>query len=176
MIFDKLLNAFLGESGHLTMDEALRKILDANESTTAQELLAAISVELRVLCETDYEYGEWNRWLGALWNAFGNRQFKVAQVADRLNENVVLLRMLPISLQDARRDGISFNRSLGRALARHDGHVTASGLVQQRISSREPNKHGHRWCIRDLGRQEVLDWFPERQLKDRTGWWESSKL
>lgn len=166
MIFDKLLDAILGESGHLTMDGALRKILDVNKFMTAQELLAAISVELRVLCETDFGYQEWNRWLGALWVVFKNRRITAAQVADRLNENIDLLRMLPIHLQDARRDGISFNKSLGRAFVRHDGHVTASGLMQQRISSRDPNKRGHCWCIMDLGKQEVLDWFQE-QMKDQ---------
>ena len=165
MVFDRLLDAVLGKSSHLTIDKALRKILDANESMTAQELLAAISVELKVLCETDSGYQEWNRWLGALWAVFKNRRITAAQVADRLNENLDLLRMLPINLQDARRDGISFSRSLGRAFVRHKGHVTASGLVQQRVPRCGSKKRGWSWRIVDLGEQEVLDWF-QRQLKD----------
>lgn len=177
MIFDRLLNAILGENGHLTMDKALRKILDANESMTAQELLAEISAKLETLCEADFEYREWNRWLGALWNAFGNRQFRVAQIAAKLNrgDGVLLQRALPVDLKETHHRRPSFNCSLGRALVRHEGHVTASGLVQQQVSRHESKKRGWSWRIMDLGSQEVLDWF-HGELRDQTEWWESSAL
>lgn len=120
------------------------------------------------LYEEDTGRSEWDRWIEALREVFGERRFTMAEVAVQLSPSVGrLLDALPTDLTEKRRRGGSFTRSLGRAFSRHKGHATVSGLVQRRGME---GRAGWNWYIvkqKEQQEQGVFDFF-QRENRDKS--------